>query len=270
MLNNIPKAVDVITPDWFPKYEAKRDILYRELVTFNTRLFTLKKLDAFPFSLFLPFYGDRIFWQTVRNALIESIINISWRIVIDTDSNILTLRSFKNDIFQHLRSDTKSKQILGRMIKLVDFEKQIASLEKKVTYIRHNFIAHLNEENQTNPEPQILINFTIRQADLETLLNTSRDLFNVLCFGEYHELWLWDYSEIVRSDSRTDIDRMLDSIARNSPVLNLPETDPELWKKHFIESSPTRIDMFNAYRIKFGLAKINFFNNPEDDLSTDA
>lgn len=58
------------------------------------------------------------------------------------------------------------------------------------------------------------------------------------------------------SDPRPDIDKILDSIARDSQILNMPEKD-KYWLKYGKSGMCERdINILNEYRKKFGMIKI--------------
>jgi hypothetical protein len=182
------RANDVIRSDWLPEYENLREILHRELVTFNTRLFTLEKLETFPFELFIPMYDDRIFWQTARNALIEATVIVAWRIVLDPDADTLTLQRFHDEIFKNLRDESAREHLSSRM-KQIDFKNRVKDLGDKIKNARHNHLAHLNRQLQlTPPKPQEMEKLVLRLGDLKSLLEATRELFNALCFEHRHEL----------------------------------------------------------------------------------
>jgi hypothetical protein len=55
------------------------------------------------------------------------------------------------------------------------------------------------------------------------------------------------------ADPRPDIERILDSVARESSVLRLPETNPMAWPFSRQSWPPGRLEVLNRYRRKFGL-----------------
>jgi hypothetical protein len=53
-----------------------------------------------------------------------------------------------------------------------------------------------------------------------------------------------------------DIDWILESIAKNSPLLNMPERDPQRWAYRKQNLSDENIRLLNRYRAKFGLPEV--------------
>ena len=51
----------------------------------------------------------------------------------------------------------------------------------------------------------------------------------------------------------SDIAILLDTIAEKSAIMNMPEKDPEGWRRHRKKLGDSRIEIFNKYRKKFQL-----------------
>ena len=51
----------------------------------------------------------------------------------------------------------------------------------------------------------------------------------------------------------TDIEKLLDSVARDSGVLNVPENDPYTWSLRREEFKKADLEIINKYRVQFGL-----------------
>lgn len=180
---------------------------------------------------------------------------VAWRIVVDKGENLLTLRHFKNEIFRNSRDETKSK--LRDLWKEVDFESRISELEAKVINARHNYVAHLNKEFHLHPDEKLISKLALSLADIKSLLDAARKLFDLLCFTEHHSLWLWAYGERNVENHQTDVDKLLDMVAKNSRILNLPEEDPDALKRKLIKFSSSDLRVINQYRRKFDMSEIN-------------
>jgi hypothetical protein len=57
-------------------------------------------------------------------------------------------------------------------------------------------------------------------------------------------------------DSRPDIEIILDNIAKNSPLLNLPEKSPQAWKYRKDMLPETDLELLNKYRRKFKMVSL--------------
>jgi hypothetical protein len=67
------------------------------------------------------------------------------------------------------------------------------------------------------------------------------------------------YPEVMRPvdfDSRSDIEELLDNVAEDSPVLNMPERDPDYWSLVSKGYSEQEVETLNRYRVKFGLPEV--------------
>jgi hypothetical protein len=85
----------------------------------------------------------------------------------------------------------------------------------------------------------------------------------LLCFSHGRSLWYWDYGGTypdiiypIDDKPHSDIDALLDSVARNSPLLNMPEKYPDHWVVYRADLSHEEIEILNKYRLRFGLPKI--------------
>jgi len=59
-----------------------------------------------------------------------------------------------------------------------------------------------------------------------------------------------------REDQRCDIEKLLDSLARESHLVNLPETNPALWPWELKRLSQEDKDKLNTFRRQFGLSEV--------------
>jgi hypothetical protein len=252
----IIRASELIREEWLPEYEKQREIIHGQLVGLNTYLFTLERIEEFPFRVFFPAYDDRIFWQTTRNALVEIIVIRMWRIGVDRRKDVLTLKNFKDDIWANLKDNTAGQIFQGKL-EHVDFDNQIQTLNERLTELRHNYFAHFNKSLNLTPKPEKIANIAVSLSDFKNFIVIIRKLFDVLCFEHHHDLWLWAYSQYRRENQETDVDKLLDGVARNSDLLNLPETAPDIWTGIVAELSDYDLAIINKYRLKFRLPSVD-------------
>lgn len=252
---------DVIEPSWFPIYEQNIDAVWRQLVRLNSTIFVHEKIFSFPFRLFLPMSsGSRIFWKLVESALFETCVLIMWQVGVDNVyKEGLTLQQLKNQIFKHLQNSDYYSQ-LNDAFKQGHYDRRISSLKEKISEIRHNYVAHYNLEKYVNPTPEQIKKRFLLSSELKKYQNTLNEYFDLLCFGieratlpsEYHPAVSYPLGD----DSRSDIERLLDNIARESSLLNLPENDPVPWEAFRQKLSDEDIQIINEYRTKFELPPV--------------
>lgn len=96
--------------------------------------------------------------------------------------------------------------------------------------------------------------------DLNIIRQKVNELFNILCFSHGYSVEFIEYSSNVEhppgTDTRTDIERILDNIAYNSPLINMPEEQKEFWPHYRQNLSEDDIKIMNSYRRKFKLNPI--------------
>ncbi len=98
-------AKDLIDPAWFPTYQLQVNVLWQQLVQLNSNIQMIEKIEQFPFHLFNT---DKNAWQMIKNALIESTVLLTWRIVYDDDKKVLTLKKLKVGTQKHIHESFKS------------------------------------------------------------------------------------------------------------------------------------------------------------------
>jgi hypothetical protein len=240
----------LILRSWWNCYEENLKVIWRQLERLNSSIFVLGKILAFRFDLFTPF--DQNFWILVEGALFETCVMTIWRIGVDTRSEGLTLRQFKNCIAQNLTSKAYKIEF-EKLVKEIRFEKTVSRIEPAIKEIRHNYIAHFNLDKHLSPTPTEIKERTILFSELKKFRDALNEMFELFCFGCVYGVLPIDY-QCPPKGKKTDIEQLLDNVVKESGLLNLPEKDPmiwpmlrEKWKKENV------IEIVNGYRIKFGL-----------------
>lgn len=244
---------ELILPSWWSSYEKNLQVIWRQLKRLNSSIFVLEKVLAFRFDLFTPFHQN--FWTLVEGSLFETCVMTIWRIGVDSRSEGLTLGQLKNCISQNLRSEAYKIEF-HKHVKEIQFEKTVSRIEPAIEEIRHNYIAHFNLDKHINPSPAELKERTLLFSEAKRFRNSLNAMFELLCFGHVYGVLPIDYLCPPKEKS-TDIEQLLDSVVRDSGILNLPEKDPniwpmlrEKWKKENV------IGIINEYRLKFGLPEV--------------
>ena len=85
-------------------------------------------------------------------------------------------------------------------------------------------------------------------------------LFKLICFNHNHHLYPIEWSPLLERDgpldNRPDIEEILDNFVLQSPILKLPEKNPDLWENMKLNYSETELIKIDYYRRKFGLKSI--------------
>jgi len=246
---------DLLEPTWLATYEQNIDVLHQQLVRLNSNIFILDKILPFPFGLFKPY--PRLFWNRVINALFETCILALWRIAVDSSDVGLTLRHLKNEIFQHFCED-EYKQHFAKVLKSTRIEESVSALEPKITTLRHDYIAHFNLAANISPTPEQNEQRVLLFSELTSYRDAVNSFFDLLCFARKKLLLPLGYHPDVihPGDARSDIEQLLDCVARESIVLNLPEENPQHWEAFRKNLSEADVKKLNQYRAKFGLPEV--------------
>jgi hypothetical protein len=181
---------DSLESTWLPTYEKHVDALWWELIRLNSYLLALEKIADFPFQLFLSIPFERHFWTLVERSFFESCVLIIWRIGLDQDGDVLTLLRLKNWVMQHIKEDCRAQ--LRRLLRDSQYGSKLGALQQKITYIRHNYLAHFNREiaqqNGMRHEQTILL------SELKGCRDSLNELFGLLCFGHDRHILPWGYT----------------------------------------------------------------------------
>lgn len=253
MTENPLSATNLLKSNWLPEYQKQRDAIFRQLGELKTMMFILEKIEMFPFWLFTPNTHDYVFWRTIKNSLVESILMIVSRVIVETGNNALTLGNFKHEMLENVVNPQAKQQIIEHT-KLANFDKRIKETKEKVRLIRNNFLAHLDKAQQTTLSDDQIDDVTY--GEIKEMVDASFDLFNSLSFDSYYVPWLHEYRDQIRNENQTDIDRLLDHVAQSSQLLNLPEREPEVWRRKRVKLSEEEIKLINYYRTRANLPEI--------------
>lgn len=240
---------DVIESSWLEEYERKINLLWQELILLNSNLYVLEKLSKFPTHLFTdPLRGD--FLDIVAVNLSSMCAMSIWRLWLDKDKRSLTFRPFKDDVQKHIRREYRQ-----------DFDPALENLKwdedalKRVEKFRHKLMAHF--DSKCNLSPQERRKLWLSLPALTNLRDTLNRLFEILCFGCRRSVLHIAYDPKIQHprdmDPRSDVEVILDKIARNSPMLRMPEEHPEVWSDFRKNLSKDDLQALNEYRRKFGL-----------------
>jgi len=244
----------LLNPEWQSEYEYELEAIWWQIVRLNSNLFILRKISSFPYRLFSPF--ENPFWKSVYEGLFEASVMIIWRIALDTGRDALNITQLKNEIRENMQHD----ELRGRLdseLKKIGFAKGLMDVEDKVRDLRHNYIAHFSRNWNIDPRPDWARERTIRLAELREACQLVNSLFQLLCFGHGRGVLPIQYDPSVRhpegTDARPDIVRILDSLARDSALLNMPEEQPGYWPVYRQQLSQNDLRELHDYRRRFGL-----------------
>jgi hypothetical protein len=244
-----------VSEEAYDEYERGINWFYSELVRLNTTIYIMERISEFPFRLFGEM-GRMTFFNMVMSNFLDVAVLISAKLITDRDGEKHTLRRFKNKLKQLIKAEYQDT--LNERLRRARLDSTANKLLVKLKKYRDEYVAHLNRslvEGKSDVE-------ALNMSDLLKLRDILNSLFEVITLKddtEYMMVFL-EYSPNVLnppgSERRSDIEEILDNIARESAVLNLPERHPQRWKYQQQQMSREDLDRLNHYRKKFGLPEV--------------
>ncbi len=211
--------------------KEKIEVLWWQLVQLNSSLFVLEKIISFPWDLFFPKLSFP-FWELILKNFYDMCVLILFRI---TENNSKKLSLY------HIIEEIEYPE-------LKKYLEEVEEVNKEVLMIRHNEIAHLQTKWMTNRKARQ--KYLLSIGKLKKLTENLNMAFNEICklFNQGRELVLWKLED--------EIEEIIDSIVKQSPLIKMPEEQPEYWKVYRKELRTDDLDIFNRYRRKFGLPPV--------------
>ena len=246
-------ANEVLQTEFVDEYDAGMKYFFSELVELNTILFIVAKIIEFPFDTFSSPHGN-IFFTMVMKCFYNHVILQLSKLVTDTSSDFYSLRQFKNNIRQAVRPEYCDK--FDKLLREMQFNQKFSEFDELIRDLRNNVIAHVSKdylfEGKKFKRPNI--------KQIKNLRDILNQLLDVLSFNVDRLMLPIPYSKRIQRQNKitekTDIDEILDCIAKNSVILNLPEKNPTSWNYTKNGLSPSVLQQINEYRRKFGLPDV--------------
>jgi len=209
------------------EYQKGIDFFFDELVKLNTNIFIIKKILEFPFDIFSS-PGENIFFSTVVWNFYENSVLTITKLATDKKGDVYTLPRFKNWVLEQVKA--KYALDFQNWLRKTRFNAKTERMLKLARNLRNDMIAHFNKHISLKMRKVNYINI----KELEELKDNFNLVLDTISFDAGHEMLPLPYSEnIIRPkgiDHRSDLEVILDSIAKNSVILNMPELQPEIWK----------------------------------------
>ena len=237
-------------------YNKRRYLIWSQLVYLNCYIFLLYKLLNFPVDLFVEPIKQNIF-VFVKQSLFGSSLLIITNLAADPRKDVLTIRRFRDEIVTKYIKD-KYLQSLWDSLRNNNFKKITRDIGERAIFIRNKYLAHL--DINSNLKPKISENISISFPEVKIFCEQLNKLFSILCFGEGFSFLPIDYEPMVIHpegvDKRSDIEYILDLIAKDSDILNMPESNWQGWKIYKQNLTKEGLDIINQYRKKFGMCEV--------------
>lgn len=192
-----------IKPDFLDQYERELTFIWDQVVRLNTNVYLLEKIVDFPFGEEVVI--EPTFWEYALEALFDSSVLISWKLV--SDKKGFSLLQFKNSVSERYIEE-EEKMEFKELIKKIEFNRKLESEKGKVEVLRQKQIAHLDLKAREQVEA-IKLDIT----ELRELVNLITELFTVLSFSAKAVLPLAYHPKALlpgQTPESTDIDKILE------------------------------------------------------------
>ena len=234
--------------DKLEQYEAEMAYFHGRLSELHHNIYYVQHILDFPFDLFVNPVEDLFLRFVVHNFFQVSVLQIT-KLTTDSGGDAHTLSHFntfmnsavKDEYLRDYRDRLKESKVNPRIERLI----------ATATRLRDKTIAHWVPTDKMD---------TLTFDQIKDIVAELTKLFDVASFAtECHYLSVY-YDPAARppagADSRPDIERILDGIARDSDMLHLPERSPEAWPHAFKTWSAVKVERFNRYRRRCGLPEV--------------
>lgn len=245
-------AEAVLIEDAVPEYELGMDFFYlHQLVPVNASIYIMERILRFPLGLFTE-PGQAVFLPlVVRNFSQAALLTIT-RLATDKGGDLFTLLQFKNWVCGNVKPEYRAE--IRQYLRRTRFDQETRAMFKKARLARDSQIAHI-KRNVAISEGDLLA-----FEELKTLRDSLNSILGVLSFS-VGRMWLpMPYSPEVMhpkgTDSRSDIEKILDGIAKDSTLLNLAEEQPEHWSVYRENLSEQELKLLNGFRARFNLPDV--------------
>jgi len=241
---------EILREDSLPEYEKGMNFFYSQLVHLNTTIYILDQIIKFPFKLFVVPDKTIFFNVVIRNSFDAGILIVT-RLATDQGNDLYTLIHFKSRVRELIKSELID--LFDERLRKYRFDKRIATLLTKVKKLRDERVGHAKQDVVLGVSEGAQMDF----SELKSLRDALNSLLQALSFNMYYMMLPVPYDPQVQhpvgSNHQTDIEEILDSIALNSAVLQMPEKNPTKWTHWRTEFTDFEIGQINSYRRKFGL-----------------
>lgn len=234
---------EVIREGSLTEYNRHMEIFHKQLEWLNLNLAICKRIAAFPADLFeVGPSQDNVFllWTFFNTYRVAGLLIT--RLITDQVSGASTLLHFRDLLFTELIRPEYLRALAARL-KAHKFDSNRDAVLMKIRAYREGDSARFV------PEPTLVASSL---ADLRDTTQRVNALFDAVCFDtEYHLL------PVEYEGDRSDLDRILDAVAKTSSILNSPELSPDRWaytKAYSINAE--NLAHINRYRRKLKLPEV--------------
>jgi hypothetical protein len=246
------RANDVLMENAVAEYQRGMRFFYLDqLVPLNASIYIMEQILRFPLGLFTK-PGQSLFLPLVVTNFSQAVLLTITRLATDKGGDLFTLLQFKNWVYSKVKPEYRTE--FGQYLRRTRFDEETKALFRKARRVRDSQIAHIKTDVHFSEEDLLAF------EELKALRDSLNSILGVLSFGTGHMMLPVPYSpEVIHpkgTDTRSDIEKILDAIARDSVILNLPETQPHHWAVFRDNLSEQDIRVLNGFRARFNLPEV--------------
>ncbi len=206
---------DIFKEEARTEYQEYINIFFLRVAELNSNIYILEHVLTFPYELFAEGRtDDGFFFPLLIKNMFEACILLLIKVASDQEKDVYTLPHLKNDLLEMVKPQYHS--VIKKKLANLRFDKQAKHLFEKARKLRNTQIAHFT---QRIPQEQMTL------LELKTLRDVLNDLLQGLSFEA--ELFMLPFSY---EEGKSDVEWVLDCIAKSSDLLTLPEKDPDCWQ----------------------------------------
>ncbi len=251
-----------IRPEKLDDYKKWIETIWKEVLRLNSYIHCIKRITEFPFGLLQ--HNPSPFWTLVKESMCDS-LEMAINRITDKSRNTVTLKKFKKEIICHLKNEEYKEQLnktwdvlFGEIDTDNTDETDLKSTLKKLRHRRNKIIVHPDIDFNINASDEDIKKLDVSLPEIYNLTKRLNSLFQLLNLGHiFRKTALGiDFSDLYYppdAKDPSDIEILLDTIAKESPVMHMPKKELESWLLHRkLLLHDSQIEIFNKYRKKFG------------------
>lgn len=239
------------------EYEKRLDAFWLELVRANASMYVIDRVLQFPGHMLLS-PGHQIFLPLLVRNFADTVLLVVVSALTDPDSRSLTFSTLKDWIVENCHRKVRPE--VRAYLKNQATPDEISGLADRAKKLRNKLVAHLDRQHLLEAGARADVQITL--LELRDLLEETNKLMSGLCFGHGRDMLPWQYSQLVEHpqgmDPRSDIEYLLDLLAKDSNVLRMPEERVQSWPGFAGNLKREDREAFNEWRARLGLTKVSF------------
>ncbi len=240
---------DILDRAYLKVYEKDMQFLYFQFSDLHVNLYLIEKITSFPHELFLENSEKTVFLSCFVNNAIDMSILIEMRL-LETSKDFFSFQDLKTGVQQNIKAEYK--KAFNKCLKPYKL-KEVDKIRKD---LRDSRIAHLKSTYKEHLEDNTLKATHLYLPKVKEICEKLTAQFNCFALNRKYMLLPRSYERPDLVTYKSDIEEVLDGIARNSDILNLPETNQEQWQTTRSSLTQKEIEQLNSYRKKFGMIEI--------------